>query len=317
MADKSEAEKTGMLSNILAVTGLVILIVIISWGIVRLGMFSGSWLSSLSSLLSPSSKSIRVTVPSKKIPSGEPFAVAWKHAPKAAGLYALLYQCREGFQFKTTAADSGQNAIPCGIGYTMPSKDNTFSVTPFLAGTSSLDVPLSIMFIPSAPAATGTPISQAQGNATVTIVNSVLAATPAEIVPAPEPAATEPPVLAAESELPDLSVRILSEGVIDPISGDIVARPPTSPNDLVAVRFLISNVGGASTGTWYFTAQLPIYPDYTYASPAQVPLARGASIENMLRFKNAVPGGAFYVSVDPANQVNELNENNNTADGTI
>ncbi|KKW34607.1 MAG: hypothetical protein UY81_C0068G0011, partial [Candidatus Giovannonibacteria bacterium GW2011_GWA2_53_7] len=117
--------------------------------------------------------------------------------------------------------------------------------------------------------------------------------------------------------LPDLSVRILSKGVIEPVSGDIISREPTSPEELVAVRFLISNVGGASTGTWYFTAQLPIYPDYAYASPAQVPLARGASIENTLRFKNAVPGGIFSVSVDPVDEVRESSEINNTASVNI
>jgi len=321
MVNKSEAEKTGMLSNILAVTGLVILIAIISWGVVRMGALSGSWLLSFSSLLSPSSKSIRVTVPSNKILSGEQFAVSWKHAPKAAGSYALLYQCREGFQFKTSMVDEVQTPIPCGVGYTMISANNTFNVIPILASTSSLDVPLSIIFIPSAPAATGTPVSQAQGNASVTIINAAntspaipaaAPATTAETSPVPDAKTADVPS-ARVPGLPDLSVRILSEGVIEPVSGNIIARSPTSPDDLVAVRFLISNAGGSATGPWYFTAQLPTSPAYPYASPVQVPLAPGASIENMLRFKNAVPGGVFSVSVDPANQVNESNGGNNTA----
>ncbi|MDP3965251.1 MAG: CARDB domain-containing protein [bacterium] len=335
---RKETAKTGLFSNILAVTGLVILIAIVFWGLFNLGVLSKSWFTGL---FSASSKSIVVTVPKTKIPTGEEFPILWRYTPKAPGTYALLYQCREGFQFKTTIAAGTQSEIPCGVGYTMPSKDNTFKVTPVLSGTSSLDVPLSIIFIPSAPAATGTPVSRAQGNASVTIINAVNAspATTAKISPAPEPKVSNLPAPAGLPErssqsgakaggqaetlavrvpgLPDLSVRILSHGVIDPISGEIVSREPTSPEELVAVRFLISNVGGTSTGTWYFTAQLPIYPDYAYASPAQVSLARGASIENMLRFKNAVPGGAFHVSVDPANQVNELSENNNTASVSI
>jgi len=119
------------------------------------------------------------------------------------------------------------------------------------------------------------------------------------------------------SNVADLSVRILSVGVIDPISGNIIPREPTRPDDLVAVRFLISNGGGAPTGSWYFTAQLPTTPAYPYSSPVQTSLPPGGSIENMLRFKNAVPGGVFSVSVDPSNQVKESNESNNSASQNI
>ncbi len=119
------------------------------------------------------------------------------------------------------------------------------------------------------------------------------------------------------ANVPDLSVRILSAGVIDPISGNVIPREPTAPSDLVAVRFLISNSGNAPTGLWYFTAQLPTSPAYLYSSPAQTSLVPGGSIENMLRFKNAVPSGTFSVTVDPSNQVSESNEGNNTASQRI
>ena len=113
-------------------------------------------------------------------------------------------------------------------------------------------------------------------------------------------------------------MNILSAGVLDPMSGNTFLREPTSQNDLVAVRFTIVNHGNTSTGPWYFTAQLPISAgNNTYTSPMQAPLAPGSSIENMLRFTYAIPRGAFIVSVDPANQVNESNENNNYASTNI
>ncbi|MEK7106704.1 MAG: hypothetical protein AAB899_00760 [Patescibacteria group bacterium] len=330
MADKPVAEKSGMFSNILAVAGLVILIAIIVWGAANLASLSGSWLSSLSSAFSFSSKSIKVTVPSKKLPSGEQFSVSWKYNPEGAGTYALLYQCKEGFQFKTAVAGNAPVAIPCGIGYTMLAEDNKFNVIPFLSGTSSLDVPLSIIFMPSAAAATGTP-SRIQGSASVTIVSA--SAEPAETTlelqaqpqtnELPAPAGAEAggqsgiPASANATGSADLSVRILSKGVIDPISGDIIPRSPTSANDLVAARFLISNDGSATTGPWYFGALLPTSPAYPYTSPAQMPLKAGGSIENMLRFKNAVPGGIFSVTIDPVNEVRESNEGNNSASTSI
>ncbi len=142
---------------------------------------------------------------------------------------------------------------------------------------------------------------------------------PVSIVSTTTLSATQPsvPSNSGSSSVPDLSVRILSAGVIDPISGDIIPRSSASPNDLVAVRFLISNDGGAATGPWYFTAQLPTTPAYPYSSPVQISLPPKGSIENMLRFKNATPGGVFSVSVDSSNQVSESNEGNNTANQNI
>lgn len=115
------------------------------------------------------------------------------------------------------------------------------------------------------------------------------------------------------ARLPDLSVQILSEGVIDRITGDIVPRPVTSANDLVAVSFDITNVGAASSGPWYFSAELPTIPHYAYTSPEQSSLPPGAHIENMLRFTRAVPGGTFSVTVDPSNRIDESSKGNDAA----
>ena len=134
------------------------------------------------------------------------------------------------------------------------------------------------------------------------------------------PAAEQPSTISntATPKAADLSVRILSLGVIDRISGDIIPRSPMSPDDLVAVRFLISNSGNVPTGPWYFGALLPTTaPNSAYASPVQASLAPGDSIENMLRFTYAVPAGLFTVYVDQYNQVSESNESNNTASVSI
>lgn len=138
---------------------------------------------------------------------------------------------------------------------------------------------------------------------------------PATTNPTPE---AKPAVKETAGGLPDLNVQILSEGIIDPVSGNIVPRQTTSPSDVVAVRFDIANNGTAPTGAWYFSAELPTLPSYTYTSPAQASLAPGEHIENTLRFAQ-VParGGTFTVSVDSSGLVNESNENNNIASQNI
>lgn len=114
---------------------------------------------------------------------------------------------------------------------------------------------------------------------------------------------------------PDLSVRILAIGVIDPVSGVFVNRPPVSPADVAAVQFDISNDGGSSTGAWYFSAQLPTtVRGYPYRSPVQEPLGPGDQIVNTLRFSPVIPGGGvFNVIIDSEGMVDESNETNNTA----
>lgn len=113
----------------------------------------------------------------------------------------------------------------------------------------------------------------------------------------------------------DLSVRILAVGVIDPVTGAFINRAPVSPSEVVAVQFDIVNEGGASTGAWYFDAQLPTASGgYPYSSPVQEPLGPGDHIVNTLRFSSVVSGGGmFNIIVDSQGMVDEFSETNNTA----
>ena len=76
--------------------------------------------------------------------------------------------------------------------------------------------------------------------------------------------------------------------------------------------FDIANVGGTSSGTYYFTAQLPTMSGYTYSSPAQSSLAPSAHVVSTLRFSQAV-SGVFSVSITTA----DANSGNNYASQTM
>ncbi|MCR4280965.1 MAG: hypothetical protein NUV88_01385 [Candidatus Kaiserbacteria bacterium] len=307
----TKEERKKLILNILAIAGLVILIVILIMGLFRMATLAKSWFSSL---FGKNSGAIQITVPLSKINSGESATVSWKYSPKESGAYEFLYQCQKGLVLKTPGvADGILNAIPCGSAYKIPGVKNSIDITPILSDTSSTNLPISIIFVPTA--VTGT---QAQGSATLQIGSgqstATLPAIKSTVEIAPASPAKQPAVKAYVPKTTDLSVNILSVGVLDPITGNTIPREPMSQNEQVAVRFMIANHGNTSTGHWYFTAQLPTSAgNNTYTSPMQAPLAPGASIENMLRFTYAIPGGLFVVSVDPANQVNESNENNNYA----
>lgn len=311
----------GLVSNILAVAGFIILIVIIIWGAFHFLNLASSGFSSLFSR--SSANTIQLTLPSKTVNSGQPFDLAWRYNPTNDGSYAILYQCRDGFQFRVAVATSTMNNIPCGSAYTIGGREaKNVRLVPVLGAGTTVDVPFSIIYMTAAQSGTTSPTTRAQGNTTVTVVRTggqpttgtPTTGTPTTPTTPTTPAPTTPtPTTPKPVGKPDLRVTILAVGVID-ANGTFVARAPISQHEVAAVKFDIANVGSGPSGAWYFTAQLPTSPATPYTSPQQKSLGAGDHIENTLRFNQVTPGGGtFTVSVDPNNQVGETNEMNNYA----
>lgn len=117
---------------------------------------------------------------------------------------------------------------------------------------------------------------------------------------------------------PDLSVSILAVGMIDPTTGTLVERMPIDRQDIGAVRFIVRNVGTAASGSWRFSASLPVSTDEdSYTSTAQASIGPGGHITYTLKFDNIVPGDVFSVRIDPAGKLNEARTANNTASVTF
>ncbi len=294
-----EEPKPSLASNILAIVGFIILIVVVIWGLVNLAGISRDWFSSL---FGGSDAVIEVTAPKSAI-SGTPFTLSWKYDEPSEGTYAFLYQCESGLAFQTPGV-AGIVGIPCGAAFTIGGEEKRISLMPYVSRNAPLDVPLSIIFMGSA---TGT---QAQGSATVRIT-PLLATTPAptsspeptpEPIPTPTPTptpSTRPEQATPAPKLPtDLSVHIISVTV--DASGNGVAT------------FDIANIGRTSSGTYYFSATLPTQSGYIYTSPAQSPLAPQAHVVSTLRFSQG-SGGTFSVSITTA----DSNQSNNAASQTV
>ncbi len=306
-AEHEDGHSSSLLSDILAIIGLVILGVIIIWGLVHLVSLSSNWFSSL---FPSSGASIQITAPAEVV-SGDATTISWNYSPSEKGSYAFLYQCESGFRFDFTPTSGVNVPIICGSGFSVPSTGDSIVVTPALSTTMTkpLSVPFSIVFIPVA-----TTSKQVVGTAKITI-DPATSTAPTKTTSAPAPY-TKPANTSRYTSggTPDLSVHIITSGVIDPATGALIARQPTSPSDVSAVEFDIANTGSAPTGTWYFEAYLPTPSGYTYISPAQVSLAPGSHIVNILRFNQVAPGGGvFSVTVDPNGLVRDANRGNNYA----
>lgn len=305
MADSQQSQSPGLLANILAVAGFIILIVIIVWGAYHLLRLTGSGVSTLFNRFTGGGSTIAVTAPEAPVQSGNEFDVSWRYSPSESGSYAFLYQCKSGFRFTT-----GGTAIPCGSAFTMGT-GTTLTLVPVLSGANAVDVPFSIVFMPSATTSTSRP--QGTGTIAVTSPSGGSNSGSASGAAGSGIGATSGSGSASGgvSGSPDLWVRIAAVGVIE--SGDrFVIRKPTSSSDIVAVKFDIVNAGSGPTGEWYFSASLPTDPVTPYVSPIQKSLGAGDHIENTLRFNHVESGGTFTLIVDSGNMVRESNESNNT-----
>lgn len=279
------------ISNILAIIGSIILIVIIIWGLIHLFSIAG-WFSGNGA----SNTKIEVSVPAQAV-SGQPVHVSWKYSTKEKGSYAFVYPCAEELKLAAPGPNGALFALPCGSAFTLGAATSSITVLPVLTGTSSLSVPVTVLFM---PAATGT---QAQGTATMKVVagsgtpiaTSTKPSTPKPTTPKPT---TPKPVTPTVTGPADLAVVITSISVDQYGNG--------------VVTFNISNIGGATAGTYTFTAQLPTSVPYTYVSAPQSPLSPGSYVVNTLHFSQGIPGN-LLITVDPYNAVHESNESNNTA----
>ena len=302
MADTPQSQNPGILANILAVAGFIILIIVIVWGAYHLLRLTGSGVSSLFSRFGGSS-AITISVPSETR-SGAAFPLSWKHTANEAGSYVFLYQCKSGFRFDVTSAQGRANPVPCGTAFNVGTS-TSLSLTPMLAGTTTTDIPVSIVFTSTATSTAARP----QGTATVRVVAGTATAAP----PAAPSTNTSAPAAPRPVGKPDLSVRILAVGTINPASGAFENRYPMLPNDIAAVQFDIANNGSAS-GRYYFTANLPMQGGYLYTSPIQGSLTAGSHVVSTLRFGPVQSGGGtITVNVDATSAVSETNEGNNSA----
>jgi hypothetical protein len=300
--EKIEASETkaSMLSNLIAIIGVIILVVVIVWGLVHLAGLSKSFFSSLFPASAPT---ITVTAPAN-VTSGDQFTVSWKYSPKESGTYAILYQCNDDLRFETPSASGSMQSIPCGATFLLNSSEaNALMLTPTLSNTSSVSVPFTVLYLPSA-----TSSMQAQGGTSITVTPAANTqkpvTTPTVSVSKPHPAGPA-----------DLSVRIVSL---------------TMAGSTGIAVFDISNVGSGYSGAYTFTATLPTSSyspsyygapqqeqSYIYNSSAQKTLGPGDHIVSTLTFTQAVPGGIFSVTVDPSNSVNDENRINNYAYQTL
>lgn len=270
---KAPVKRRMTVSNILAIIGFIILIVIVIWGLVHLARLSTPWFASL---FDSDNSSIAINAP-VEAKSGEKVQIDWNHEADVEGMYAFMYQCSQGIQFKVTAPDESILTIPCGAAFSAGPTAQTITVQPVLTGTTTALANISIVFIPREQ----NPDEHARGNATIKL-SATVPTTPDPKPTTPKPTTPRPTTPSGNASPANLRV------VITSIS--------TDASGMTTATFDIANVGGSRSGTYYFNASLPTSPMQTYASQPQAPLSAGSHVVNTLRFAPTT-SGTFSVTV--------------------
>lgn len=112
----------------------------------------------------------------------------------------------------------------------------------------------------------------------------------------------------------DLSVRLISTGIINKYTKQFTQTNTMGTGDEVGMRFEVRNIGNAVSGSWNLKATLPSATTPNYNSDQQMSLNPGDRIEFTLGFDNPSNLGSItaYVYADPSNIISESNESNNS-----
>lgn len=348
---KSERIAKGLTKS-LAIVGLIALIAAAAWlsvqafrvvpsTIVSLTKGGEGAAVTLSSLFRRgNTEQLSVILGKTVVNSGESFDLAINHTGGESNRYSVTYECREPALFTMqSSADAGVATTSCDTPVSLTLATGTLSVTPTTEGARYLDVyatvtsldtndqPTSVsdtalFTIVNESGATTSPTTKTTGTATPskTVANTWTQGkqpTQQNQEPATSPV-TYTPVRPVVTGPADLAVTIKATGVS-------LANNEFVPTTLIpttyrgAVKFVVENKGGAASGPWGFSANLPIEgaSSYKYTSPLQPSLKAGDKIEFVLGFDQVLEEktGVISISIIPVDTSD--NATNNTAQTTV
>jgi hypothetical protein len=297
-----EEQKPSLVKNILTIFAFIIIVIVGVWGAVNVVRLAPSLFSALISPFSKSDTELLLSAP-EEAKSGTLVTVSWEHTARDDGFYTFSYGCRPNVAFVTPTANDTETPLACDTPYTISAEDEKQIRIMPRSTVVQTEVTLAVSYTDEDEDVI------AEGTAAMTILNPTVSPGDGGENGDGTSGEPKPPQVSA----PDLRVRIINFGILDPNTRAFIPQSIVRPTDTAAVRFEVANIGSRGTGGWLFTATLPTEPARSYSSTLQQSLNPGDRIEYTLSFSNITTGGGtFRITADPSNQVAEANENNNT-----
>ena len=318
-----------LIMKTLAVIGLASILALVAWFIVhglraapRAGDDIGAAVTTVTSLFrNDGDAPVGFTLENYTYVSGEEAEIAWQYTGDTKEpQYTFSYECEPGVLLAVRMGSSWVN-LACETPLLL--RDDSLMVRPTASASRFSDVTLAI----GADGASATTV--------VSVVNSTLengapAPTPKPTTPTTPtptqpstPVVVNPPVkpvvittpVVVRNDPADLAVSIEETGVLARVAGRDTFFPlsPIPTDREAAVRFIVSNLGDRTSGSWKFTAYLPTEDDsdYRYTSATQAGLLPGAQVEFTLGFDDLLPSsrGTIRIVLDPVDSADASGNN--------
>lgn len=323
----SNATGRSLIGKILFVIGVIIILIVLAFLIIRFvpKIFGG--LANVGSSLGGvfGNKEIVINTSDSSLQDGDKFTINWNHKSDKPGSYNITYDCIDTLSLDIIT-NSGTKRLICNNVFTLgPNVSNASLVIHLTTKDSFADVPIKISFTEngdSSPVASGETIVTVQnGNPSGDLSSATIESEPVSNTDSPA-------VENLDGEDTDSSNNDNSnDSDYVYVTGGSNVSAPSGQADLAIsnltalgnqVVFTVANIGGKSSGNWIFNYSSPTTPTEIATSPLQISLAPGQAIRYTLTFSDKDSGNqSVTVAVDPFNTISERSESNNIASVTL
>lgn len=311
METHTPKQKSGfmdMFIRAISVLGLIAVLLLGAWGIIRLAVNLPSIASSIGSSISSLFKgktpteTLTVTLPTSAT-SGQTIEATWKHTKTGSEQYSytLSYACQDGLTVKVPVPTGEYQEVACNTPFNYVNASEKMKLIPSLKDANVVPLILtasavklsagavtatgsttSSIFTGSGTTATAKPATTTTKKTTTTAKTTTTKKSTAPVTYVASGRVSNP------NGISDLAVFVTSTGIMDRTTGAFIPTNNIRQGNRVAVKFIIENVGTKTTpANWTFNVQLPLATPYTFTSQPQQALNPGDKIEYVLGFEDS------------------------------
>jgi hypothetical protein len=312
------------LLRVIAVIGLIAILLLGAWGIIKLAFYLPTFFSTWGK----AKETLSVTIPAQST-SDKAFPISWKHTGKAEGeySYSVSYTCAQGLAFAVPVPTGAFQLVPCDTQFNYINASSTMPLIPVLKDAARATTTLTVA---ATRLSDGTITVKGTDMTAVSASTTPASATPGSAYTPPAATTTKP---AAATPKPAASTKstttYVPSGRTTNLYGaaDLAVQITSAPaqanvGSRVTLQFVVTNIGtNIAPAGWMFNAILPYQPIYVYPSGGQQMLYPGDKIVYTLGY-DVVPAqnGSYYggqaqasIEIDPRNAIIESSKYNNTA----
>jgi hypothetical protein len=333
--NESSSKGSNLFVRIVVIIGIILILLFIALTIVKyVPKIIGAANVSFSSLFSPKDK-MSVSVQNTKVKSGDSLVINWKNnTTDTDGSYMWTFKCVDGVEVLYNSI-GGLRPVICDTLFPLPNDKNNYSFLIKNTSKAPVEVPMSVTFWDKELKA-----QKFSGSSSVTVLPEGYVYTNSYAPNYANPNTTNTATTTNSNSgtntnagtgaysgntttggaytnntnvitgTADLRVSLYKIGRTAS-DGSFQETTSFADNDRVTVRFNVSNIGTARSGTWSLTANLPTKTvnDKVFNSGAQPALNPSDSFELTISFDSFDPNGK-YVQITMS--AYDSNQSNNT-----